>query len=164
MQHFATHPNRRQALTTAFGLAATPLAFAQVQVPPAADVDETWQDSRRQRAVPVRIRWPQGAPPPDGWPVVIYSHGLGGSRAGGDVWGQAWVNAGFVVLHLQHAGSDIDALRGVAGSFRGRAALRKLGSADQLFARLEDVVFALGGIILKTSVDRLHPLASPHER
>ena len=120
------------------------LALAQPQGQPQPTfVDETWQDARRQRAVPVRIRWPQGAAPAGGWPVVIYSHGLGGSRAGGDVWGQAWAAAGFVVLHLQHAGSNIDAVRAVASSFTGRAALRTLGGADQLLARLQDVVFAL---------------------
>jgi len=140
------HPNRRQALATALGLVATPLAFSQVQAQPAVWVDETWQDPRRQRSVPVRIRWPQGASPVAGWPVVIYSHGLGGSRSGGDVWGQAWANAGFVVLHLQHSGSDIDAVRAVASSFRDRTALRKLGSAEQLLARVQDVVFVLDEI------------------
>ena len=150
MQHIHTHPNRRHALATAIGFVAAPLAFAQTPV----YADETWQDTRRQRAVPVRIRWPQGTAPLDGWPVVIYSHGLGGSREGGDVWGQAWVNAGFVVLHLQHAGSDIDAVRGVASSFRDRAALRSLGSADQLLARLQDVVFALDEIARRKSIDK----------
>lgn len=84
MKHIFTppnHSNRRQALVTALGFAATPMVFAQLPI----YIDETWQDPRRQRAVPVRIRWPQGAAPLDGWPVVIYSHGLGGSRAGGDV-------------------------------------------------------------------------------
>ena len=142
MQYLANHPNRRQALATAIGFSAVPLVFAQSP----AYLDETWQDIRHQRAVPVRVRWPQGAAPVDGWPVVIYSHGLGGSRAGGDVWGQAWANAGFVVLHVQHAGSDIDAVRAVASSFRDRAALRTLGSADQLLARLQDVVFVLDEI------------------
>ena len=144
------HPNRRQALVTALGFAATPLVFAQLPT----YIDETWQDPRRQRAVPVRIRWPQVAAPLDGWPVVIYSHGLGGSRAGGDVWGSAWAESGFMVLHLQHAGSDIDAVRAVATTFRDRAALRKLGSADQLFARLDDVVFALDEIIRKKAIDK----------
>ena len=153
MQHISDPlhpPNRRQALAAALGLAATPLVLAQSP----AYVDETWQDPSRQRAVPVRIRWPQGTAPVGGWPVVIYSHGLGGSRAGGDVWGQAWVNAGCMVLHLQHAGSDIDAVRAVARSFRDRAALRQLGSADQLMARLQDVVFALDEIARRKTIDK----------
>ncbi|MBA3593796.1 MAG: hypothetical protein H0W47_08335 [Polaromonas sp.] len=139
MRNTITHPNRRQALATAAGLMATPLAFAQA----ASSTDETWLDANRQRAVPVRIRWPQGAAPADGWPVIIYSHGLGGSRSGGEVWGEAWTQNGFVVLHLQHGGSDIDAVRGVSGGFADRAALRSVGNATQLLARLQDVAFAL---------------------
>ncbi len=150
MQHIHPYPNRRHALATAFGFVATPLVFAQ----PPAYTDEIWQDTRRQRAVPVRIRWPQGTAPFDGWPVVIYSHGLGGSREGGDIWGQAWAHAGFVVVHLQHAGSDIDAVRAGASSFRDRAALRTLGSADQLLARLQDVVFVLDDMARRQTIDK----------
>jgi predicted dienelactone hydrolase len=150
MQNIPTHLNRRQAMAAAFGLVTAPCAFAQTPL----YADETWQDPRRQRAVPVRIRWPQGAAPADGWPMIVYSHGLGGSREGGDVWGQAWASAGFVVLHLQHAGSDIDAVRAVASSFRDRAALRSVGGADQLLARLQDVVFALDDIARRKTIDK----------
>lgn len=152
MQNTPTCPNRRQLLATTAALlgATAPMAFAQTP----AYTDETWQDPRRQRAVPVRIRWPQGAAPADGWPVIVYAHGLGGTRQGGDVWGDAWAVAGFVVLHLQHAGSDMDAVRAVASSFRDRAALRSLGSADQLLARLQDVVFALDEIARRKSIDK----------
>jgi predicted dienelactone hydrolase len=92
--------------------------------------------------------------PFEGWPVIVYSHGLGGSRTGGDVWGNAWAAAGFVVLHLQHAGSDIDAVRSVATGFRDRAALRSLGSAEQLLARLQDVVFAIDEIARRKTMDK----------
>ena len=150
MQHTNMPPNRRQALAAALGFVATPMAFAQTP----AYADDTWQDLVRQRTVPVRIRWPQGSAPASGWPVVIYSHGLGGSREGGDVWGSAWAAAGLVVVHLQHAGSDIDAVRGVASSFRDRAALRSVGSADQLLARLQDVVFTLDEMTRRKMVDK----------
>lgn len=129
---------------------ATPLAFGQA--PPYTD--ETWLDTGRQRAVPVRIRWPQGAAPSDGWPVIIYSHGLGGARSGGAVWGQAWTENGFVVLHLQHGGSDIEAVRSVSGGFGDRAALRSLGNAAQLLARLQDVVFALDEVARRKMIDK----------
>ena len=150
MQHTNMPPNRRQALAAALGFVATPMTFAQT--PDYAD--DTWQDLRRQRTVPVRIRWPQGSAPASGWPVVIYSHGLGGSREGGDVWGSAWAAAGLVVVHLQHVGSDMDAALGVVNSLPGRAALRKLGSADQLLARLQDVLFALDEIARRKAIDK----------
>lgn len=128
-------------LALSLGAVFSPWARAQAIAP----VDEVWRDARRQRDVPVRIRWPSDAlpMPAGGWPVVLFSHGLGGTRGGGEVWGQAWVAAGFVVLHLQHPGSDLDAARQVASSFSDRAALGRLGTAQQLLARLQDVVFAL---------------------
>ena len=139
-----SHPvqlQRRQALTLALGLAASPSVHAQ----PAATEDETWTDSRRQREIPVRIRWPSDTlPVPAGArPVVLFSHGLGGTRDGGSVWGEAWVAAGFVVVHLQHPGSDLAAVRAVANSFADRAGLRRAAGPPQLLARLQDVRFAL---------------------
>ncbi len=44
-------------------------------------------------------------------PPLLYLHGPGGNREGGDAWGQAWCEAGFVVLHVQHPGSDTEVLR-----------------------------------------------------
>ena len=73
------------------------------------------------------------------------------------MWGEAWAAAGMVVVHLQHAGSDIDAVRAASemkGSFRDRAALRKLGSAEQLLARLEDVKFALDESARRKTIDK----------
>lgn len=107
--------------------------------------DETWSDAARQREVPVRIRWPSEsmAVPAGGWPVVLFSHGLGGSRAGGAAWGEAWAQAGFVVIHLQHRGSDLDAMRAAGARFTDPAALRRIGGGQQLLARLQDVSFVL---------------------
>ena len=150
MQQNQAHVSRRQAVVTLAGVATSSMAFAQTP----SYTDDTWQDPRRQRAVPVRIRWPQGAAPAGGWPVVMYSHGLGSSREGGEVWGSAWANAGFVVLHLQHAGSDIDAARAVASSFQDRAALRRLGGPEQHLARWQDVVFALDEIARQKTIDK----------
>ena len=99
--------------------------------------DGVWSDSRRSRSVPWRLRLPTQPGP---WPLVLYSHGLGGNREGGAVWGQAWADAGVAVLHLQHPGSDSDTLR------NGLAALRAAASAEQLLARVHDVRFALDEI------------------
>ena len=105
--------------------------------------DETWTDTRRPRVVPVRVRWPGGAAPIGGWPLLLFSHGLGGARDGGSVWGEAWTAAGFVVVHLQHVGSDIEAVRRVAGNFGNQAALRQLAGPLELMQRLLDVRFVL---------------------
>ena len=136
--------NRRAVLAGGVAsLAALAAPTAKAQAPEPSDT--VWRDSARNRAVPVRLRWPAAQPPAPsgGWPVIIYSHGLGGSRAGGEVWGRAWADAGFVVVHVQHAGSDLDAIREASRTGLGRISIRDLGSAEQLRARQQDVVFVM---------------------
>lgn len=126
---------RRDTLAwLATGLAAPTLARAEGPAP-AAFEDDTWADpARAGRALPVRLRWPAGEAPCG---IVIHSHGLGGNRAGGAVWGEAWQAAGFAVLHLQHPGSDTDALR------QGLLHLRQAAGVDQYVARVADAHFAI---------------------
>ncbi len=64
----------------------------------------TWQDDRRRREVPVKIYYPAKGPGP--FPLVIFSHGLGGSREGYQYLGRHWASHGYVSVHLQHLGSD----------------------------------------------------------
>jgi predicted dienelactone hydrolase len=75
--------------------------------------------------------------------VVIFSHGLGGTTDGGGVWGEAWSAAGLVVLHLQHAGSDLAAVRAVTSSFADQRALQSVANVQQFLNRMQDVVFVL---------------------
>jgi predicted dienelactone hydrolase len=39
-------------------------------------------------------------------PVIIFSHGLGGSRDGYEYLGRYWASHGYICVHLQHLGSD----------------------------------------------------------
>lgn len=119
-------------------------------------VNETWRDGARARNIPVKIRWPAASLSPSERPVVIFSHGLGGTVEGGAIWGEAWAAAGFAVLHLQHPGSDLDAARAVATSFADQSALRTLAGAPQLIARLADVSFALDEIERRHAVKQGH--------
>jgi predicted dienelactone hydrolase len=123
--------NRRHFLLQAATAASALFAQHAAQ---AAVVDEAWLDSRRNRELPLRIRWPDGDAP---CAVVLHSHGLGGSREGGDVWGEAWRAAGIAVLHVQHPGSDTTVLR------EGMAALRSAASAEQLIERVADMQFVV---------------------
>ena len=63
-----------------------------------------WTDAERDRAVPVKIYFPKDAPEP--LPIVIMSHGLGGSRDGYEYLGRCWAGRGYVSVHVQHLGSD----------------------------------------------------------
>jgi len=107
--------------------------------------DDIWFDTTRQRSIPVRVRWPRQASRTarGNVPVVIFSHGLGGTLAGGERWGQAWSDAGLIAIHLQHPGSDLDAVRAVARHFGDRDGLRRAMGPEQLIARLGDVSFVL---------------------
>lgn len=109
----------------------------RVRSAPVAD-DLEWVDPARRRALLLRVRWPDGNGP---CPLVLYSHGLGGSRDGGDAWGTAWRESGLAVLHLQHPGSDA----AVLGA--GWPTLRAAASAAQLLARVADVRFVLDELV-----------------
>jgi predicted dienelactone hydrolase len=63
-----------------------------------------WQDAKRNRPVPVKIYYPvtQG----ESLPVIIFSHGLGGSRDGYEYLGRHWASRGYISVHVQHRGSD----------------------------------------------------------
>lgn len=138
---------KRRTCISALLASALPCLQAQTQTPGSAVVDETWLDAERQRELPVKVRWPDAAAAHSGLlPVVLFSHGLGGTREGGAVWGEAWAAAGFVVLHLQHPGSDLAAVKAVTNTFTDKQALRLAASPAQLLARLLDVTFALDEI------------------
>ena len=63
-----------------------------------------WFDASRNRRVPVKIYYPKTAA--GAFPVIIFSHGLGGSRDGYEYLGRHWAASGYVSVHVQHIGSD----------------------------------------------------------
>ncbi|MDF7774718.1 dienelactone hydrolase [Sphingomonas sp. AOB5] len=113
-----------------------PLLLA-ISAPAAPTVCEAvWHDSQRNRDIPVRIRMPGGNQPKA--PVILFSHGLGGSIEAGKAWGIAWAEAGFMVIHIQHPGSDGPAVRANGP----QAAM----APQQLIARAGDVRFVIDEI------------------
>src|ERR1043166_7563974 len=63
-----------------------------------------WLDTKRERTVPVKIYYPSTGNGP--FPIIIFSHGLGGSRDGYEYLGRYWTSHGYVSVHVQHIGSD----------------------------------------------------------
>src|SRR5579864_3734392 len=78
-----------------------PLAVDKIFTP--VHVDVTFHDAARNRDLPLRIYLPTNTAPE---PVVLFSHGLGGTRAGSIFLGEHWAARGYVAVFLQHPGSD----------------------------------------------------------
>lgn len=63
-----------------------------------------WYDSQRRRSVPAKVYMPNRLSLQS--PIIIFSHGLGGSRERCAYLGEYWASNGYVSVHLQHFGSD----------------------------------------------------------
>jgi predicted dienelactone hydrolase len=123
--------------------AASPASRLAVAGESRVDVrDFEWTDAARGRTVPVRVRTPRDGDAP--LPVIIHSHGLGGSREGGAAWGEHWASHGYLVIHVQHPGSDEQLWQAKAGDAAGAMkALLAGANGRQLAARVQDVRFVL---------------------
>lgn len=104
-------------------------------------IETEFTDTARQRVIPLLVRMPEGQ---GKVPLVIFSHGLGGSREGGKVWGEHWAAHGYAVIHTQHAGSDVSLLKSGLGAPLQR--LKRGATGQQLIARAQDVSFVLDEI------------------
>ncbi|MFH1514857.1 MAG: hypothetical protein ABIG42_05285, partial [bacterium] len=63
-----------------------------------------WHDAERKRDVPVKIYYPNSN---DGvFPLIVFSHGLGGTRDTYEYLGNHWASHGYICVHPQHIGSD----------------------------------------------------------
>jgi predicted dienelactone hydrolase len=71
---------------------------------PVAVSHASWFDSTRNRKIPVKIYWPIQIQ--EKCPVIVFSHGLGGSNEKCAYLGLAWASQGFVSVHVQHPGID----------------------------------------------------------
>lgn len=141
-RHLATLAMAGVALLTGPGAAAAPSSEAAAAV---VAIRADWRDARRARAVPVKILAPAGEG--EALPVILFSHGLGGSREGGTEWGMHWAENGFVVVHLQHPGSDESLWAGHRGQPAQAVQAAKSGATFAQFrARVEDVKFVLDEI------------------
>ena len=101
--------------------------------------DANWKDSGRERVIPIKVRVAEGEAT---LPLVIFSHGLGGSREGGRAWGEHWSAHGYMVIHVQHPGSDEALWRGSAdGSPKQR--ITRGATPEQLLGRVDDVRFVI---------------------
>ncbi len=119
---------------------------------PVAIVRYTWHDDARNRDVPVKIYYPEKGDGP--FPVIIFSHGLGGSREGYEYLGRYWAGCGFVSVHVQHLGSDEAVWKNAPPGGIGAALGKSLTDVNNAINRGKDIPFAIDQVLkLNTAAD-----------
>lgn len=107
--------------------------------------DFDWFDSERQRQVPAKLYLPAGKPAVGSVPLVVFSHGIGGSRDGYRYLGQYFAAHGYGSLHVQHVGSDRQIWRG--NPFALTARLSDAAQAAEALHRVQDLRYSLDTIL-----------------
>jgi predicted dienelactone hydrolase len=116
------------------------LVCNSLQAASAADV--LLHDTRRNRDVPLKVYYPSSGS--GSFPLIIFSHGFGGTKDGYEYLGKGWADAGYVVILPTHIGSDHDAFLQVGGK-----TARDPGSAfDLQRQRAADISFILSWLDL----------------
>ncbi|GAB58564.1 alpha/beta hydrolase family protein [Rheinheimera nanhaiensis] len=107
------------------------------------EISFNWLDQSRDRVVPALLFKP--ARQQKASALVVFSHGLGGSKERYAYLGQYWASQGYASLHVQHDGSDRKVWRGS----RLMLPFRLMDAADttEALARVQDVKFALDQLL-----------------
>ena len=118
-------------------LGAEPLSYDPLKVPEVEIVSKTFEvkDAGRDRTLPIRVYLPEGKKPA---PVILFSHGLGGSRDNNPYLGNHWAKRGYAVVFVQHPGSDESVWKD-AGPLEKVTAMRQAASIDNYLKRTKDV-------------------------
>ena len=126
-------------------------------------IDVDWLDSERDRLVPARLYMPLNAVLPSSTPLVLFSHGIGGSRLGYSYLGTYWASRGFASLHVQHIGSDRSIWFG--NPFNLVSRLQEAAQEKEAIARVHDLRFALTRLLetpIGQVIDQSKVIATGH--
>jgi dienelactone hydrolase len=142
-----TAPARADVSTRPVMPAATPTAtYYEVHT-------REWADASRVREVPVRLYLPARASADKPVPLIVFSHGIGGSRNGYSYLGSYWASHGYASLHVQHVGSDRAVWFGNPLAMAGR--LMDAAKESEAIHRARDVRFALDQVLSGEFAQRL---------
>lgn len=120
---------------------------------PVQRTDTEFTDSERKRVIPIRIYRCEGV---KSAPVVLFSHGLGGSRSGSVFLGEHWAQRGYVAVFVQHPGSDEEVWKNQRLGQRMEA-MREAASGTNLMLRVRDISAVIDQLE-KWAADSQHPL------
>ncbi|MCJ2006752.1 alpha/beta hydrolase family protein [Methylobacterium sp. J-092] len=128
-------------------------------------IDFEWIDASRNRAVPARLYWPASSTRKGPIPLIVFSHGLGGSRKGYSYLGEGWSAAGTASLHIQHVGSDETLWQGNPLLLLDR--LDSAADEREAIERTHDVRFGLDRLLdrggpFHDTIDRKRIVAAGH--
>jgi len=104
-----------------------------------------WVDRDRQRDVRVKLYLPPAASRREPVPLIVFSHGMGGSREGYSYLGANWAARGYATLHVQHAGSDSRLWSGNPLDMVSR--LQSAANESEAVNRVRDLGFALDSVL-----------------
>ncbi|MCP5534865.1 MAG: dienelactone hydrolase [Akkermansiaceae bacterium] len=127
-----------KSLIVLLSLASVLLAEKASYVPTASKSKvptELCSFSYNGREVPLKIYLPTTGKPA---PLILLSHGLGGSREVGTYLGERWAGAGYVVVAMQHAGSDEEVWKKLPLTQR-KQTLARAANIKTFLARMKDV-------------------------
>lgn len=99
----ASQPYRASAQAV-LNAAGNRIAAGQADSPAVNVQYQEWHDATRDRDIPVKLYLPKDLARP--CPIVVFSHGLGGSREAAPYLGNYWAAHGYVGVFIQHPGSD----------------------------------------------------------
>jgi predicted dienelactone hydrolase len=139
------HPRLSLAAALVLLLGVTALCAAPYKADPGPhDVTrrlDVWTDPARTRDIPLKFYYPAEGEGP--FPVLLFSHGLGGSREGALYLGRHWASHGYVCIFLQHHGSDEAVWRGLPPGEIMPAMRKVLADPQNAINRPLDVRFVM---------------------
>ncbi|MDR0335814.1 MAG: hypothetical protein LBI18_01860 [Planctomycetaceae bacterium] len=118
-----------------------------------------WHNATQNRTIPVKIFYPAKISE-EKIPVLVFSHGLGGSIDCCSYLANAWASQGFAVVLLQHPGSDENIWKGkilILNEFKESYRYHWNGRS-----RAEDIKFVLDRV--EQLIDDNHPFAIKFDR
>lgn len=136
-------------------LGAKPSGYNPLTVTDKKVISKTFEvtDSKRDRVLPLRIYLPEITGPA---PVIFFSHGLGGSCDNNPYLGNHWAKRGYVVVFVQHPGSDESVWKNIPKTDR-MVAMSAAASGQNLVLRVQDIPVVID-TLTSWNADPKHPL------
>ena len=110
-------------------------AYDPLKVPDVKTASRTFDVTCAGRTLPLGIYLPVSELPA---PVILFSHGLGGSRDNNPYLGNHWAKRGYAVVFIQHPGSD-DKVWKDASRFQRMGAMKEAASGKNRIHRVKDI-------------------------